>query len=47
MNDTKPVKPNASQIGAQISQKYLPSVPRVIGMIEQSRKLIVASPPTT
>jgi len=46
-NEIKEEKANTSQIGDQISQKYLPAVPLVKGIIEQRRKLITAKTPTT
>jgi hypothetical protein len=34
-------------MGDQISQKYLPSVPLIMGIIEQATKPIAANTPTT
>ena len=47
VNPTNVAKPKTSQTGDQINQKYLPSGPRIIGTIEQSRKLSAATAPTT
>ena len=45
-NEIKDEKANRSQIGDQISQKYLPSVPLTMGTIEQTRKLREENAPT-
>lgn len=45
--ETKHEKANRSQIGHQISQKYLPAVPLVMGTIEQMRKANAEKIPTT
>ena len=47
INEINVEKANTSQTGNQTSQKYLPSVPLVIGTIEHTRKLRAENTPTT
>jgi hypothetical protein len=45
LNKIKVEKAKTSQMGDQISQKYLPLLPLVMGIIEQASKVIAETAP--